>query len=321
MIHLNKLLPLFSLFLLMISAGFSSDKKAVVFPAHDMRILTVNFSHDGTRLLTGAEDGLVRIWSFPEILFQGEFLVHHGWVYEARFLPGDSTVISAGRDEQVVIYDLDQRKVVSKNQAHEGAARSVAVGGASKMVVSSGFGGSLVLWEGLDSLNSISWQAHALPVCDVSISPDGTRVVSGSRDKKVRVWSLPERSMIGQLDGHDHEVKSVRFSPDGSMIASAGFDKTVRLWDANQYACVKVFEGHSGNIHSLAFHPSRPYLVSGGDDALLHVWDLQKMVLHSVFELPTGTRSIAFSPDGKFLVAAKANGCFRVISQEELKIP
>jgi WD40 repeat protein len=68
----------------------------------------------------------------------------------------------------------------------------------------------------------------------VAFSPDGKRIVSGSRDKTVRLWDAQTGQPIGQpLQGHGESVNSVAFSPDGKRIVSGSTDKTVRLWDAS----------------------------------------------------------------------------------------
>ena len=65
----------------------------------------------------------------------------------------------------------------------------------------------------------------------VSFSPDGTKIVSGSLDRSIRVWDATSGTQIHQLHGHD-SVYSVSFSPDGTKIVSGSGDKSIRVWDA-----------------------------------------------------------------------------------------
>ncbi|KIO00881.1 hypothetical protein M404DRAFT_80384, partial [Pisolithus tinctorius Marx 270] len=68
---------------------------------------------------------------------------------------------------------------------------------------------------------------HTLGVQSVAFSPDGRRIVSGSRDKTVRVWDVKGGVQIGiPLEGHASGVISVAFSPNGKRIISGSLDNT-----------------------------------------------------------------------------------------------
>lgn len=70
----------------------------------------------------------------------------------------------------------------------------------------------------------------------MAFSSDGTRIVSGSEDKILRVWDVTTGAQIGDpLYGHDHRVNSVAFSPDGTRIVSGSFDGTIRIWNATSF--------------------------------------------------------------------------------------
>jgi len=69
-------------------------------------------------------------------------------------------------------------------------------------------------------------------VNSVAFSPDGSRVVSGSNDKTVQVWSATIGKIEAELKGHTDRVDSVAFSQNGSRVVSGSSDETVRIWNA-----------------------------------------------------------------------------------------
>ena len=70
----------------------------------------------------------------------------------------------------------------------------------------------------------------------MSYSPDGTRIVSGSRDETLRQWDAVTGEPVGEpLVGHSETVTSVSYSPDGTRIVSGSWDKTLRIWDLSPW--------------------------------------------------------------------------------------
>jgi len=66
---------------------------------------------------------------------------------------------------------------------------------------------------------------HSHWVTSVAFSPDGKTVVSGSRDKKIKLWSVETGQEIKTLVGHSDAVTYVAFSSDGEKIVSGSSDE------------------------------------------------------------------------------------------------
>ena len=49
-------------------------------------------------------------------------------------------------------------------------------------------------------------KGHTGAVCGVAVTPDGTRAVSASDDKTLRVWDLATGKSLASLEGHTQRV-------------------------------------------------------------------------------------------------------------------
>jgi WD40 repeat protein len=87
----------------------------------------------------------------------------------------------------------------------------------------------------------------------MAFSPDGKQVVSGSRDKTVRLWDATTGAALQTLEGYSDLVNSVAFSPDSKQVVSGSYNKTVRLWDATTGAALQTLKGQSSAASSVAF--------------------------------------------------------------------
>ena len=133
--------------------------------------------------------------------------------------------------------------------------------------------GTLSSWPG----PPLGWTGHASTVLSVGCSPNGTRVVTGSQDKTIRIWDVESGSVVGEpLTGHTSSVDSVAYSPDGRRIISGSYDRTIRIWDAETGALVgNPLYGHTDSVRSVACASNGRHIISGSNDSTIRIWDFE----------------------------------------------
>jgi len=144
-------------------------------------------------------------------------------------------------------------------------------------------------------------------------SPDGTRIVTASSDKTVRIWDADTGAQLTVLTGHDGVVTSAVYSPDGKRIVTASFDKTARVWDARTGAQLAVLSGHGGNVNSATYSPDGTRIVTASQDKTVRIWDARTGV--QLVVLPGHTDivySAAYSHDGSRIVTASQDKTARI---------
>ena len=158
---------------------------------------------------------------------------------------------------------------------------------------------SVRLWnsEG-DELGEL--RGHADAVTHLSLSRDGARLVSTSKDRTVRLWSVQEATVLATLD-RPAAVGWADFSGDGNHVAVAEQAGAVLVWDV-----APGEQGLSGPAEKFAFLPDGGF-VATGPSAEVGRWDKEGRLadlLHDVGPLV----DLAVTFDGAQAATVLANG-------------
>ena len=112
---------------------------------HQGIVLSVQFSPQGDRVVTGGQDGTARLWDL-----QGQELTkfegHQGSVYEVQFSPQGDRIVTRGSDGTARLCDL-QGQYLTKFFVHQCRVYDVQFSPQGDRIVTSGDDGTAWLWD------------------------------------------------------------------------------------------------------------------------------------------------------------------------------
>ncbi|MEW6347787.1 MAG: AAA family ATPase [Thermodesulfobacteriota bacterium] len=248
-------------------------------------IFSLAMTPDARYVVSGGEDGTVRVWDVHTAACFRVLEGHTGRVNSVKTTFDGKLVVSAGEDGTIRCWDVPSARCVAVLEDHRSPVYSVAISPDGKWAVSGGDDRTVRYWRPEEGRCLKTLTEHTGIVNSVAITADGRIAISASYDYSPRFWHLHTAQCLSKLTGHTSaNVYGVDMTPDGRWAVSCGMDKTVRLWDLVHASLPKLPE------------KGRPFVVMRGKTPCL--WT-DTTSFHS-YTVP----SVDISSDGTFIVSA-----------------
>ncbi|KAA0109930.1 WD40 repeat domain-containing protein [Mycolicibacterium sp. P1-5] len=193
-------------------------------------------------LAVGTTGGRIRLWNLDRSGYRSSKALtgHAQRVTRLAILPrhGGQELLSVSLDGTLRRWSLPRGKRLQKENWGT-PLRSLAVSDETGLVVTGDDDGVVALWrpQDADLVHVKEFSAHEGAVQALALlpgAPGRTIVVSGGKDRRVRLWDARTGTSTGpDLTGHDDEVTDLAAVPslDGTtLVASASRDGQVKIW-------------------------------------------------------------------------------------------
>ena len=294
-------------------------------------------------IISGGDSCDLSVWDRRSCQRKASLSLHHGRIWAIAVDRQNKRIASASDDHTVRLWDAATGKCLITLPGHRNWVRTVAFSRHGQFLASAGDDCTIRIWNTgsgycLKTLEQTAADKRYW-IRSVAFDPQNARyLVSGGDSQVVERWDRKEGT-CKPLASHTQRIYSVAYSPDGKLIASGSADATVKLWDTEAGNVRHHLKNADMAIQTVAFSPDGRYLAAGGEDQVVYVWSLDDKTLEDkniedknleescfVFmprdssDLSGGIRSIAFSPDGKFLISGGLDEIIRISDLEQIEV-
>jgi len=316
-----------------IDKSISKDRKEGI--AHKGWVDGVAFSPDGQCVLSGATDGLAKLWETST----GRLVrVFRGYAHKIRavsYSPDGKKLLvggyshsglSLGDDKDTLrLWDLSKGETIQVFTGHRGVM-AAALSHDGKKAISGDTYGTLKLWDLATGKEIQEIKAFNDSVKYVAFYPDDKKVLSLEEDalgQDIKLWDLETGKEIEEfrkkfMKKGKRWYESIDLSADGRLIVGANHEEMIlSLFDSTTGKRIRKFKNGKRETQaaSVAISPDGSLVASGWTrnaapaygDAPLTLWETRKGKRQRLFSEDIHRpfySKLLFSPDGRRLVSS-----------------
>jgi WD40 repeat protein len=202
---------------------------------HGGPVYSVATSFDQQHVLSGSQDGTVRLWSWHHAACLAAYANHSFPVWHVAFASHHAQFLSSCYDGGLRLFDTQRLTPLRLMAGHLSDVTAARFHRSDAYAVSASHDGTLRLWDVSSSGCVRLLLGHTGPVTDVAVTARAEVAASASLDQTVRVWDLGSGRARAALP-HGEPVSHVVFSSDGQLLASVGA-RRIRVWRWEAAGC------------------------------------------------------------------------------------
>ncbi|BGP36105.1 TOR complex subunit lst8 [Rhodotorula kratochvilovae] len=271
------------------SAAASTGNVAplVTLTGHAANVTSLAWHAEAKWLVSGSEDGTVKIWDVRTATPQRNY-AHHAPVNDLALHSNQGELISCDQNGAIKVWDLGGDRCSHELLPEEDVPmRSVSIASDGSALVGGNHKGVVYVWTiqpGLaftDLQPKTRFQAHSRYLIRVLVSPDTKQLATCSADTTIKIWTptgLPPPAAGGAatpgvgggggiadgtgfqlekvLQGHQRWVWDMAYSADSAYLVSASSDHTARLWELASGTTVRQYSAHHKACTCVALNDS-----------------------------------------------------------------
>jgi len=249
---------------------------------HEHSVSSVEFLTNGDFIISASRDKTIKLWEISTGYCKKTFVGHNEWVRRAVVNESNTLMASCSNDQSIIIWNLEKGSNEMELLEHEHVIECLTfisneVG--KKTICESEYGKVIFKETENNKENETTEKETAMTKLN-SIKNAASKysanefLVSGSRDKTIKLWNCKNGQCLMTFIGHDNWVRDLCFHHSGKFLYSCSDDKSFRVWDLNTGKCVKkISDAHTHFVTSIVANAKYLIVATGSVDTSLKIWE------------------------------------------------
>ncbi|XP_052182152.1 autophagy-related protein 16-like [Diospyros lotus] len=282
-------------------------------PAHEGGCAAIFFEYNSGKLVSGGQDGTVKMWDTNAGSLSSTFFGCLGSVLDLTFAHDTGSVIAASSSNNLYVWDASSGQMHHTLTGHTDKVCAVDVSKvSSRYIASAAYDHTIKIWDLQKGycIKSVTFHSNCNALC---FSMDGRTICSGHVDGNLRLWDIQTGKLLSEVAAHSLAVTSISLSQNRNVILTSGRDNLHNLFDVRSLEICGTLRASGTRLASnwsrSCISPDDNYVAAGSADGSVYVWSVSKAsIVSTLKEHSAPVLCCSWSGLGKPLASADRNG-------------
>ncbi len=156
---------------------------------------------------------------------------------------------------------------------------------------------------------------HRGAILAMAIDSPGNILVTAGADSLVKIFRLPELTLLREIASSAAAIERLAFSPNGDVLASCDARGAIRLWSVATGQPIAAADSAGAPVKDVAFDATGERLVSVSRSGQVRIWDDELHPLRTLVASGPNLRCVAWSADGTRIATGGSDSVVRLYDE------